>query len=255
VLMGSEGDVPVEEHDDSDRGEEIEMADLLVNSAAVDVGLANQRLELAEEARANQIQAREREMCKAKRTVGETEGWTRVGKGKGKAPEDEGQVIMHPSTSSSKQGEEANACSSGADIQVGTRDIGSQEVAPEKEAIVLVERDGKEQTPINISEAKIEEDMDESEATRAMDTIMTWLTLENDEADEGPQKITAPLASQEMSPSSPSGIGEKKVKDGAYSVPAPATMPEENSLKKDEVKEEEVSDLDSGYGEEDSEDS
>ncbi|KAL6957197.1 hypothetical protein U1Q18_040455, partial [Sarracenia purpurea var. burkii] len=58
--MGSEGDVPVEEHDDSDRGEEIEMADLLVNSAAVDVGLANQRLELAEEARANQIQARER---------------------------------------------------------------------------------------------------------------------------------------------------------------------------------------------------
>ncbi|KAL6991757.1 hypothetical protein U1Q18_009868 [Sarracenia purpurea var. burkii] len=118
--MGSEGDVPVEEHDDSDRGEEIEMADLLVNSAAVDVGLANQRLELAEEARANQIQAREREMCKAKRTVGETEGWTRVGKGKGKAPEDEGQVIMHPSTSSSKQGEEANACSSGADIQASS---------------------------------------------------------------------------------------------------------------------------------------
>ncbi|KAL6988859.1 hypothetical protein U1Q18_014611, partial [Sarracenia purpurea var. burkii] len=60
VLMGSEGDDPVEEHDDSDKGEEVEMADLLVNSAVVDAGLANQRLKLAEEARAYQIQARER---------------------------------------------------------------------------------------------------------------------------------------------------------------------------------------------------
>ncbi|KAL6957353.1 hypothetical protein U1Q18_049282, partial [Sarracenia purpurea var. burkii] len=80
------------------------------------------------------------ENCKAKGQVGETEGWTKVGKGKGKAPEGGGQTPVLPSTSSFKQGEGADVCSSETAKQGGTRDIVDQEVAPEEEATVSVEK-------------------------------------------------------------------------------------------------------------------
>ncbi|KAL6966846.1 hypothetical protein U1Q18_032640 [Sarracenia purpurea var. burkii] len=47
----------IEGEDDSDKGEEVEMADLLVKSAAVVVGLANQRLKNAEDVRDFHYQA------------------------------------------------------------------------------------------------------------------------------------------------------------------------------------------------------
>ncbi|KAL6954719.1 hypothetical protein U1Q18_040794 [Sarracenia purpurea var. burkii] len=70
ILVESGGDDRSKGDDDSEKGEEVEMADLLVKSATVEVGLANQRLKNAEDVRDFHHRAKDRVIGRGNNLLG-----------------------------------------------------------------------------------------------------------------------------------------------------------------------------------------